>query len=85
MGLGCQRQSAADPQGAKDVLTTNLWFPFVTPPDALFAPALGDYVKVARQAQVESYAIALPNPIVGAYSKTDASQGTSLSQRLRTW
>jgi putative aldouronate transport system substrate-binding protein len=70
------------PQGLKDVLTTNLWFPFVTPPDALFAPALGDYVKVARQAQLESYAIALPNPIVGAYSKTDASQGTGLSQKM---
>jgi putative aldouronate transport system substrate-binding protein len=69
-------------QGTKDVLTTNLWFPFVTPPDALFAPALGDYVKVARQAQLESYALASPNPIVGAYSKTDASQGTNLSQRI---
>jgi putative aldouronate transport system substrate-binding protein len=70
------------PQGAKDVLTTNLWFPFVTPPDALYAPALGDYVNVARQAQVESYAMARQNPIVGLYSKTDASQGTSLSQKI---
>jgi putative aldouronate transport system substrate-binding protein len=24
----------------------------------------------------------LPNPIVGAYSRTDASQGTSLTQRI---
>jgi putative aldouronate transport system substrate-binding protein len=70
------------PQGTKDVLTTNLWFPFVTPPDALFNPALGDYVTVTRQAQVESYAMTLPNPTVGLYSKTDASQGTSLSQKL---
>ena len=69
-------------QGVKDVLTTNLWFPFVTPPDALYNPALGDYVTVARQAQVESYAMALPNPIVGAYSKTDASQGTGLMQKI---
>jgi putative aldouronate transport system substrate-binding protein len=69
-------------QGAKDVLTTNLWFPFVTPPDALYSPALGDYVKVARQAQLESYAMAVPNPIVGAYSKTDASQGTALAQKM---
>jgi putative aldouronate transport system substrate-binding protein len=70
------------PLGARDVLTTNLWFPFVTPPDALFNPALGDYVTVARQAQLESYAMALPNPVVGAYSRTDASQGTGLSQKM---
>jgi putative aldouronate transport system substrate-binding protein len=69
-------------QGQKDVLTTNLWFPFVTPPDALYAPALGDYVNVLRQAEIESYAMTLPNPIVGAYSRTDASQGTSLTQRI---
>ncbi|MBO0883490.1 MAG: extracellular solute-binding protein [Mycobacterium sp.] len=70
------------PQGAKEVLTTNLWFPFVTPPDALYAPALGDYVDVLRQAEIESYAMVLPNPIVGAYSKTDASQGTGLNQHI---
>ncbi|HEV7665000.1 MAG TPA: extracellular solute-binding protein [Chloroflexota bacterium] len=69
-------------QGARDVLTTNLWFPFVTPPDALYNPALGDYVKVARQAQVESFALALTNPVAGLYSKTDASQGTALTQRI---
>jgi putative aldouronate transport system substrate-binding protein len=70
------------PQGAREVLTTNLWFPFVTPPDALYAPALSDYVDILRQAEIESYAMALPNPIVGVYSKTDASQGTALNQRI---
>jgi putative aldouronate transport system substrate-binding protein len=69
-------------QGLRDVLTTNLWFPFVTPPDALYNPSLGEYVRVARQAQVESYAIALANPIVGLYSNTDASRGTNLNQRM---
>ncbi|MBO0885696.1 MAG: hypothetical protein J2P17_36255, partial [Mycobacterium sp.] len=70
------------PQGMKDVLTTNLWFPFVSPPDALYAPALGDYVDVLRQAEIESYAMALANPIVGLYSPTDASQGTALARTI---
>jgi putative aldouronate transport system substrate-binding protein len=48
----------------------------------LYAPALGDYVNVLRQAETESYAMALPNPVVGLYSKTDASQGTSLTQKV---
>jgi putative aldouronate transport system substrate-binding protein len=69
-------------RGQKDVLTTNLWFPLVTPPDALYAPALGDYVKVLRQAEVESYAMAAANPVVGLYSPTDATRGTSLTQPI---
>src|SRR5260370_41679041 len=32
--------------------------------------------------KLESYAMAIPNPIVGAYSRTDASQGTGLSQKM---
>lgn len=54
----------------------------MSPPDALYNPPLGEYVKVARQAQLESYAIALPNPVVGLYSKTDASQSTALTQKI---
>ena len=70
------------PQGAKDMKNTYLWFQLVTPPDALYRPDLPGYAESAYKSQVESFAMALPNPIVGLYSKTDASQGTALNRKV---
>ena len=75
LGLGRQRQSEADRPGRPGCADHQLVVPVRHAAGCALRASLGDYVKVARQAQVESYMLAVPNPIVGAYSKTRREPG----------
>jgi putative aldouronate transport system substrate-binding protein len=56
--------------------------PVANPPAVLFDPNSEDYPRVIQPTEKEMYAIGKPNPSIGLWSPTDASQGPVLWQKI---
>ncbi len=77
-----------DPQGnpkqtQKGAADTNVpWAQLVTMPDVLYNANSAEFAAIAYQEETDHYALALANPVVGLYSKTNSEKSQGLNQKM---